>query len=116
MNEWSVQLTGDVADELRLSLDKASHPSSYIKQLIASLGAFKIEIFSREHPPPHFRVFYQGETNNFRIDNCDPINGDALSRYLKTIRKWHKNNKQHLIHAWNERRPSDCPAGKYQER
>ena len=75
----------------------------------------KFEIFSNEHPPPHFRVTYQGETANFRIDNGEKING-GLKLFKKNVKSWHSQNKDRLISIWNETRPSDCPVGKYEEK
>jgi len=115
MGDWIVQITGNVADELLAALDEASGDAGHFRLLVAINNGFKIEIFSNEHPPPHFRVYYQGETNNFRINDCAPLHGNALQRYYRDIRKWHKRNKGHLIQVWNERRPSDCPVGKYRE-
>jgi hypothetical protein len=32
---------------------------------IGRIGGLKISIFAREHPPPHFRVSFQGESANY---------------------------------------------------
>lgn len=80
------------------------------------LKGAKIEIFSNEHPPPHFRVKYQGSTANYSIKDGRRINGSGeVTRFDKNIYKWWKKNKQKLIEIWNERRPSDCPVGVYHE-
>lgn len=80
------------------------------------LKGAKIEIFSNEHPPPHFRVKYQGSTANYSIKDCSRVNGSGeVTRFEKNIFKWWKKNKQILIDIWNERRPSDCPVGVYRE-
>jgi hypothetical protein len=78
------------------------------------IGGLKIEIFAKEHPPPHFRVIYNGETANFTIKDCTRLNG-GLDIYFHNIRKWHSKNKQKLIDKWNEMRPSDCTVGRYIE-
>ena len=76
----------------------------------------KIEIFSNEHPPPHFRVKSQNMTGNFSIENCEVINCDQkLLKYRKNIEKWWKDHKPELIEAWNRRRPTDCTVGRYKE-
>lgn len=37
------------------------------EETVATLGGgLKVQIFSREHPPPHFRVFYAGRTRTSR--------------------------------------------------
>lgn len=79
---------------------------------VARPNGLKIEIFSKEHPPPHFRVTYGGETNNFRIDTCEPMNGISLKKWFKTIKEWHSENRAALISTWNSTRPTGCPVGK----
>src|SRR5438309_9985456 len=51
----------------------------------------KIEVFANEHPPPHFRVNYAGETANYRISDCQQLNG-GWSRHCRVIRNWHSIN------------------------
>ena len=86
----------------------------YTEQTIANLNGLKIEIFSDEHPPPHFRVSYAGETANFSIKDCTKLNGD-LNKWERNIRNWHATHKNDLIDTWNRTRPSDCPVGNYRE-
>ena len=85
------------------------------KALVEKVDGYKIEIFANEHPPPHFRVKYQNMVANFRISDCHVENGDSelVRKYGKNIKRWWKENKQHLIQIWNERRPADCPVGEY---
>lgn len=83
---------------------------------VDSFDGVKIEIFSNEHPPPHFRVKYQGSTANYTIKDCQRINGSGeVVRFENNIIKWWKKNRTTLIDTWNERRPSDCPVGMYKE-
>ena len=81
---------------------------------VGQIGALKIDLFSNEHPPPHFRVSCQGESANYCISDCSKING-GLERFGRNIRQWHTKNKQKLISAWNSCRPTDCPVGCYTE-
>jgi hypothetical protein len=82
--------------------------------LVDRFAGLKIELFSREHPPPHFRVICGGEAANYRISDCFKLNGE-LNREYRIIRDWHSENKDKLIEAWNKLRPSNCPVGEYQE-
>lgn len=124
MTEYVVSLEQSLADELALSIQGGEiiemsprGDTVYVKkQLVDSVGKLKVEIFSREHPPPHFRVKYQGNTANFRIDNCHPINGDReILKFKNNVYRWWEGNKAILIETWNRTRPSDCPVGEYQE-
>ena len=81
---------------------------------VARVDGLKIEIFSCEHPPPHFRVIYAGETANFTIKDCSKLNGD-LEKWERNIKKWHKEHKADLISVWNSARPSGCPVGEYSD-
>jgi hypothetical protein len=74
------------------------------------MGGLVIQVFSREHPPPHFRVAYQGETANYEITTGRRLNG-GLATFDRNIRKWWKENKLKLARAWNDARPADCPVG-----
>lgn len=125
MNEYVVQLDEKSERELPRSFaigrvvdfDKDGSPIHYnTRARVDAIGGVKIEVFSNEHPPPHFRVKYQGSTANFRVADCELINGGGeVLRYQKNIRHWWKHNRQTLIEAWNERRPSGCPVGEFRE-
>lgn len=83
------------------------------KHLITTLNNIKIEIYSNEHPPPHFHV----KTNNYRaslsIEDCSILENSGFSKkVIKNIQDWFKHSKIDLIRVWNETRPSDCAVGK----
>jgi hypothetical protein len=69
--EWTVDIEGDAAAQLLESINGGKMVRRGIYSLteatIAKYGAVKIQIFSDEHPPPHFRVEVGGETANFTI-------------------------------------------------
>ena len=116
MPEWIVDIKGDALSELRECFKSGALSENgkreSIKHFVAALKGLKIEVFSDEHPPPHFRVKFGGESNSFRIDDGTPMypNGD-LKKYFRNVRKWHRKNKNLLIKKWNETRPSGCPVG-----
>lgn len=84
------------------------------EKLVGQLQGLKIEVFANEHPPPHFRVKYSGETANYAISDCRQLNG-GLEKWYRNVKEWHSKNKQLLIDTWNNTRPSDCPVGEYRE-
>ncbi len=117
--EWSVDVPLKVAEELARSFQLGpilddSRKRFLTEELVANLNGLKIEIFSREHPPPHFRINYAGETANYSIKDCTQLNG-SLKKWYRNIRDWHSQNKNLLIETWNKTRPSDCPVGQYRE-
>lgn len=121
MSEWKIQIPDNLAKELEDCFEKGAiindAGARYLtEEVFDRLNGLKIEVFSNEHPPPHFRVCFQGECNNYTIEDCTPINGNGLSTYLRNIKKWHKKNKKELIIFWNKKRPTDCPVGNYVEK
>jgi Domain of unknown function (DUF4160) len=88
--------------------------SEDLELLVDRFGALKIEVFAREHPPPHFRIKCGSESANYKISDCTQLNG-GLRREYRAIREWHRENKGKIIAAWNEHRPADCPVGEYRE-
>jgi Domain of unknown function (DUF4160) len=124
MMEWTV----DVEDELSAPLLESilQGPIFDIKdgkairmlteETVERVNGLKIQIFSNEHPPPHFRVVYQSSSANYDIASCSRLNGSGdVLRYEKNIRVWWDENKAKLIETWNRLRPSDCPVGRYHE-
>jgi hypothetical protein len=111
------ELPDDTVEKLRQSFKNGPIVDDQGRKLleehsVAMLQGLKIEIFSNEHPPPHFRVSYSGETNNFRIDDCSPLNGNALKKWFRNIKAWHQKEQKLLTRIWNDTRPSDCTVGK----
>ncbi|UVT20815.1 MAG: DUF4160 domain-containing protein [Nitrospira sp.] len=118
VNEWVVEAT-ELAESLASDFQQGPLQNDQGQRLLGEelvdhLNGLRIEIFSNEHPPPHFRVRYAGETANFTIKDCRKLNG-GLDKWERNIRAWHKVHKTCLIQVWNRTRPSDCPVGEYRE-
>ena len=105
LNEWSTGQLDDFAQSLERNIVGGIVLEEYedgsvlrvaMEHKVGASGSLIFEIFSNEHPPPHFRVSYQGETANFTIKDCKKISG-KLNFYEKNIRYWHKDNKEQLI-------------------
>lgn len=86
-----------------------------IKQLVARVHGLKIEVYSNEHPPPHFHVKSPNVNASFDIENCAFLRGDVSNRDKKKIEFWHREAKPLLIEAWNSTRPTNCTVGYYKE-
>lgn len=123
MSEWVVDIDAALADELAesfrqgpiLEIRDGKAMRMLTEETVARIQGLKIEIFANEHPPPHFRVKYQGSTANFTISDCTRINGSGqILRFEKNVKHWWSTNKTKLIETWNRLRPSDCPVGEYQ--
>ena len=55
-----------------------------IKQLVARVNGLKIEVYSNEHPPPHFHVKSPNINASFDIESCSLLQGDLDSCLLYT--------------------------------
>lgn len=86
-----------------------------IKQLVARVNGLSIEVYAKEHPPPHFHIFGGGIDAAFSISDCAQLNGDIDGRQKALIEWWYARSRSKLIAAWNATRPSDCPVGPIQE-
>lgn len=116
--EWKIEvpeLAGSLASDFEEGpiIDERGN-RFLLEQQVAMLDGLKIEIFSDEHPPPHFRVLYSGETASFAIKDCRKLVG-GLTKWERNIRRWHAAHKADLIAAWNRTRPTGCPVGFYRE-
>jgi hypothetical protein len=87
----------------------------YTKQVVARVHGLKIEMYAREHPPPHFHVTGGGINATFSLEDCSLINGEISGREQALVRWWYRRSGSILISAWNQSRPSDCPVGPVQE-
>lgn len=84
-----------------------------IRQLVARVNGLKIEIYSNEHPPPHFHVKSPNVNASFSIESCEKLEGSINSQDLKKIQFWHQHAKPLLIDVWNSTRPTYCSVGGY---
>lgn len=111
------------ADALRLAFQGVpanATPASSVADdsmhlLLDKVKGLRIEVYAREHPPPHFRVSFDNQAACFKISDCKRING-KLDRYLTTIERWHLEHKQDLISTWDNLRPGGCTVGPYRDR
>jgi hypothetical protein len=87
------------------------------KELVERFDGLKIEIYSNEHPPPHFHVIFGGIKSSFSLDDCRMLEGNLPSKQRKKIQYWFHNKKAKnaLIEIWNKTRPDGCVVGKYIE-
>ena len=85
------------------------------RRLVAVVRGIKIEIYPREHTPPHFHVKSANVDASFRIDNCLKMNGVISRKEELAIKFWWQQARPKLIDVWDETRPSDCIVGKYEE-
>lgn len=75
-------------------------------QMIGGLGRLRIEVYPRDHHPPHFHVKTEHSNMSFLIDDCTPLSlrrGSKFSSHeIKAIQRWHSLNKEKLLDIWNK--------------
>lgn len=118
MKLWQVEVSDPAVLELEESFNQGPIINDQGQRLLNErevdrIDGLKIIVYSDEHPPPHFLVTCSEGSQRFQISDCKPLDSSGLGKYLRNIRKWHENNKEVLVKAWNESRPTDCPVGVY---
>jgi len=119
---FSFSISGDLVEELSSALAEvhtrqisergtANSDNLSLQVKAPELPDLKIQIYSKEHPPPHFHVDTSENSASFRITDCKMIDGYFPGKKYKVIRRWWKNNVQRLVNEWNRIRPTDCPVG-----
>lgn len=82
-----------------------------IRQLVARVQVLRIEVFSREHSPPHFHVRSADIDAVLAVRDGSFIGGTIDGRSRRLVEWWYARAKGVVVTAWNESRPSDCPVG-----
>ena len=60
-----------------------------------------IQMFIKEHNPPHFHAFYGGDVAVFSIDTGQMIQGDFPQKKATLVTAWSILHKDELIKNWN---------------
>jgi hypothetical protein len=81
------------------------------RQLVDSVNGLRIEIFSREHAPPHFHVSKGSIDATFSISDGRHLNGSIGNREKALVEWWFARSQAKLVRIWNETRPSGCQVG-----
>jgi hypothetical protein len=87
----------------------------FIRQLVARVGGYKVEIFAKEHRPPHFHLSGGDVNATFSLFDGSHLLGEISSREKALVKWWYERSRPLLIRTWNETRPTDCPVGPIQE-
>jgi len=81
------------------------------KALVSRVKGLRIEIFPREHAPPHFHVRGGEIDASFSIEDGSLLQGSVDGRTQDLVEYWFLKAKPQLIEVWNATRPSDCQVG-----
>ncbi|OFX17024.1 MAG: hypothetical protein A2033_04715 [Bacteroidetes bacterium GWA2_31_9] len=61
------------------------------------LNSIKIDVYSREHLPPHFHAIYAEYEILIRIDNLDTLIGNLPQTQYRQVIDWAKKNQNFLM-------------------
>ena len=59
-----------------------------------------IQMFSRDHPPPHVHVRYQDMRAVIRIADGKMTNGELSRGALRMVREWMELHREELMADW----------------
>ncbi|WP_226619740.1 DUF4160 domain-containing protein [Cytobacillus firmus] len=77
------------------------------KKRIEKIGSIIIEIYTNDHPPPHFHVKSEKFTAKYTIQTLELLGfrGKLRPKEDKIIKEWAEENQVQLMNIWNESRP-----------
>ena len=72
---------------------------------IKVIDSVKIDLYSREHPPPHFHAIYADSEALITIQNFDIYAGRLPKSQLNKVINWAKDNQAMLMDNFKRLNP-----------
>jgi hypothetical protein len=69
---------------------------------IKILDGIKVDIYSRDHPPPHFHALYAGYEELIVIENLETYAGKLPKNQRKKVVGWAEKRKEWLLNIFNQ--------------
>ncbi|MBY0285117.1 MAG: DUF4160 domain-containing protein [Sphingomonas sp.] len=69
------------------------------------IDGIRIEIYTDDHPPPHFHVKAGGMRAKFDISTGELLQGSLDKRSMRKVRQWMRFNGDLLMQVWISSRP-----------
>lgn len=82
-----------------------------LRHSVGLLGKIRIEIYSKEHAPPHFHVTGPKIDATFRVDDGSFIHGEISNKLKRRVEDFFAKHKKRIVAIWNSTRPDGCPVG-----
>ncbi len=73
---------------------------------ISFFNGIKINIYTNEHPPPHFHAIYGKDEAMISISSLEIIKGNLKNSQYKKIRNWAINYQNALLRIFIELNPN----------
>ena len=71
---------------------------------ISVFFGFVVQMYWRDHPPPHIHVLYQGFEALFAIETAEIIAGELPPPATRLIREWIERRRPELLANWENGR------------
>lgn len=71
---------------------------------ISVFFGFVVQMYWREHPPPHMHVYYQGFEALVAIESGEIIGGSLPPAAMRIIRSWVVRRRAELLANWERGR------------
>jgi hypothetical protein len=72
---------------------------------VKTIDTIKIDIYSREHPPPHFHAKFAEFEELIEIETLETYAGNIPRIQRKKVTEWAGDNKQFLLDIFNQLNP-----------
>ena len=72
---------------------------------IKIIDSVKVDVYAREHPPPHFHALFAEYEELIIIETLDTYIGHIPSAQRKKVVKWAENNKELLLENFKRLNP-----------
>ncbi|TCO02710.1 DUF4160 domain-containing protein [Natronoflexus pectinivorans] len=72
---------------------------------IKTIDTIKIDIYSREHPPPHFHAKFAEFEELIEIESFETYAGNIPRMHRKKVVDWASDNKQFLLDIFKQLNP-----------
>jgi hypothetical protein len=72
---------------------------------IKIIDSIKIDIYSREHLPPHFHILYAEYEELIEIETLNTYIGYVPKKQRKKVTDWAMNNKNYLLEIFKQLNP-----------
>ena len=72
---------------------------------IKIIDSIKIDIYSREHLPPHFHILYAEYEELIVIETLNTYAGYVPNKQRKKVTEWAMNNKDYLLEVFKQLNP-----------
>jgi hypothetical protein len=74
---------------------------------IKIIDSIKIDVYSRDHPPPHFHAIYAEYEELIVIESLEALAGYMPHAQRRKVLQWARNNKRLLLDNYNRLNPRE---------